>query len=277
MKKTKTGNYSTNMKELIKLEDQHPIIKEIINYREISKLVSTYIDALPKLVDKENRLHTTFDQAGTATGRLSSKDPNIQNIPKRTELGMDIRKAFVVEKGFDLVAFDYSQIELRVTAILSGDPKLKEIFKKGEDVHSAVSSEVFNVPLDKVTSDMRRKAKVINFGIIYGMGVNSLSKNLGCSKEEAQKFHDEYFDDFKGVKQFLDKTLDNAYNIELENTGNFSVMINSQLTGIFVLSAGEKLILKFDVWAPLTDVWALTWSGPDSQIKYYYSYVIKNC
>ncbi|KKR39076.1 MAG: polymerase protein [Parcubacteria group bacterium GW2011_GWB2_40_8] len=211
IKKTATGAYSTNISELTKLKGKHPIIDEIIFYRELSKLVSTYIDALPKLADKNNRLHTTFDQAGTATGRISSQEPNLQNIPKRSDKGKEVRRAFVSDKGFKLVAFDYSQVELRVAAILSGDEKLIEVFKKDEDVHAAVASEVFGVTLAQVTPEMRRVAKVIDFGIIYGMGINALRQNIGCSKEEAQKFYNEYFKKFAGVAKYMEKIKKEVY------------------------------------------------------------------
>ncbi|MFH1956096.1 MAG: DNA polymerase, partial [Patescibacteria group bacterium] len=211
IKKTSTGVLSTNISELLKLKEQNPIIEKIISFREFAKLVNTYIDTLPKLVDKNNRLHTTFDQAGTTTGRISSKDPNLQNIPKRTELGRNIRRAFIAPPGFKLLAFDYSQIELRITAILSKDQKLLKAFKKGLDIHDAVASEVFNVAVEKVTPEMRRRAKIINFGIIYGMGVNALKSNLECSREEAQMFYDEYFNDFHGVADFIEKIKKETY------------------------------------------------------------------
>ena len=206
----KTKNRSTNAGELAKLKGAHPIIEEIVSYRELAKLLSTYIDALPKLADKNGRLHTTFDQAGTVTGRISSKNPNLQNIPKRTELGRNVRRAFIADNGFKLVSFDYSQIELRVLAVLSGDKKLLEIFKKGEDVHDAVASEVFGVSKNKVTPEMRRRAKVINFGIIYGMGINALKANLETTKEEAQKFYDEYFAHFSDVADYIEKVKEDA-------------------------------------------------------------------
>lgn len=206
----KTKNRSTDAAELAKLKGAHPIIEEIVSHRELAKLVSTYVDALPKLADKNGRLHTTFDQAGTTTGRISSKNPNLQNIPKRTESGRNVRRAFIADKGFMLASFDYSQIELRVLAILSGDKKLIEIFKKGEDVHGAVASEVFNVPQNEATAEMRRRAKVINFGIIYGMGINALRANLETTREEAQKFYDEYFAHFKGVADYIEKAKEDA-------------------------------------------------------------------
>lgn len=205
VKKTATGFYSTNIGELIKLKGKHKIIDEIIAYRELAKLVSTYIDALPGLVDENNRLHTDFDSFGTTTGRISSQNPNLQNVPKKSDRGREVRRAFIADKGFKLVAFDYSQVELRVAAILSGDKKLKEIFMKGEDVHTSVASEVFNVSHGDVTPEMRRVAKVINFGIIYGMGINALRQNIGCAREEAKKFYDEYFKKFNGVADYIEK------------------------------------------------------------------------
>lgn len=204
-KKTSTGQKSTRESELEKMKDTHPIIASILEYRELAKLLSTYIDNLPLMLDQNDRLHTSLRQKGTTTGRMSSTNPNIQNIPIKTELGRNIRKAFIAEKGFSLLSLDYSQIELRVAAILSGDKKLLEIFRNNEDVHSAVASEVFGVPQEKVDKEMRRKAKVINFGILYGMGVNALKANLGGTREEAQTFYGEYFKKFDGLAQYLDQ------------------------------------------------------------------------
>lgn len=205
-KKTATGAYSTNIAQLVKLKNSHEIIGEIIKHREISKLLSTYIDALPKLVDKNNRLHTHFDSFGTATGRLSSQNPNLQNIPKKTERGREVRKAFIADNGFKLVDLDYSQIDLRAAAILSGDKNLAEIFQKGEDVHALAAAKVFSVKPEEVTAEARRKIKVINFGVLYGMGINALRQNLGGTKEEAQKFYEEYFKNFSGLKDYIEKT-----------------------------------------------------------------------
>ena len=205
-KKTATGAYSTNVSQLVKLKGTHPIVDEIMEHREISKLVSTYIDALPKLADKENRLHTRFDSFGAATGRLSSQNPNLQNIPKKTERGREVRKAFVADRGYKLVDFDYSQIDLRVAAILSGDKNLIEIFQKGGDAHASAAVKVFGVKPEEVTAEMRRKIKVINFGVLYGMGINALRQNLGGTREEAQKFYDGYFKNFSGLKDYIEKT-----------------------------------------------------------------------
>jgi DNA polymerase-1 len=204
MKKTAGGDKSTRESELEKLRDLHPIVPPILEYREFQKLLSTYIDNIPAMLDSENRLHTNLRQAGTTTGRMSSTNPNLQNIPIKTELGRNIRKAFVAEEGFSFVSFDYSQIELRVAAILSSDKKLLEIFRNGEDVHTAVASQVFGVPFEKVDKEMRRKAKVINFGIIYGMGVNALRQNLRGTREEAQTFYNNYFEKFDGLASYLD-------------------------------------------------------------------------
>ncbi len=206
MKKTEGGVPSTRESELEKLRELHPIIGKILEYREFQKLLSTYIDNIPGMLDDNSRLHATFLQAGAATGRMSSNSPNLQNIPIKTELGRNIRKAFVAEKGFVLLDLDYSQIELRIAAFLSGDEKLKGIFKRGEDVHTAVAAQVFKVPLEKVDKEMRRRAKVINFGILYGMGINALRANLGTDRKEAQAFHDAYFETFSELAKYIDAT-----------------------------------------------------------------------
>ena len=207
-KKTATGQRSTRESELEKMRDAHPIIEEVLRYRELQKLVSTYIDNIPPLVSDDGRLRTTFLQTGTTTGRLASRDPNLQNIPIRSEESRAIRKGFVAASGYSLVALDYSQIELRIAAILSQDEKLVEIFKNGEDVHAGVASRVFAVAQAEVTAEMRRKAKVINFGILYGMGVNALRGNLGedTTREEAQEFLNAYFNTFTRLAEFLEET-----------------------------------------------------------------------
>lgn len=204
MRKTAGGARSTKESELEKLRGTHEIIPLLFDYRELQKLLSTYIDAIPPLLDKNDRLHTRFVQTGTTTGRMSSQNPNLQNIPMRTDLGRAIRGAFIAEKGYILAGLDYSQIELRIAAFLSGDEKLINIFKNGEDVHRAVASFVFKVPQDKVDPEMRRRAKIINFGIIYGMGVLALKQNLGTSREEAQKFYNDYFEQFSTLAKYLD-------------------------------------------------------------------------
>ncbi|TSC73977.1 MAG: DNA polymerase I [Parcubacteria group bacterium Gr01-1014_48] len=205
MKKTSTGAQSTRESELEKLQGEHPIIEHILEYRGFQKLLSTYIDNIPHMVESDGRLHATFLQAGTTTGRMSSNNPNLQNIPIKTELGNNIRKAFIAEKGFVLAAFDYSQIELRVAAFLSGDPKLIKIFVDGGDVHTAVAAQVFGVSSEKVDKEMRRRAKVINFGILYGMGVNALRQNLGTNRADAEAFFNEYFKTFSVLGEYLEQ------------------------------------------------------------------------
>lgn len=207
-KHTATGQRSTRESELEKMRDMHPIIGEILRYREIQKLVSTYVDVLPTLVKDDGRVHTTFLQAGSTTGRMATQNPSIQNIPIRTEEGREIRRAFIAERGYTLIAIDYSQVELRVAAMLSGDEKMIEIFTQGEDVHRGVASRVFGVSPEAVTAEMRRRAKVINFGILYGMGVNALRANLGegTSRAEAQEFLNAYFATFTRLAEYLEET-----------------------------------------------------------------------
>ncbi len=202
-KKTSTGQRSTRESELEKLKDEHPIINEIFRYRELQKLLSTYIDAFPSLVGKDGRLHTTFVQTGASTGRMSSQAPNLQNIPIKTELGRAVRGAFVAERGYVLATFDYSQIELRIAAIMSKDEKLLETFREGGDIHTRVASEIFDVSADAVTPSMRRTAKVINFGIIYGMGANALAQTADMSRSDAQKYLADYEGTFKGLTEFM--------------------------------------------------------------------------
>lgn len=211
-KKTAGGQRSTKESELEKLIEDHPIITDILRYRELQKLVSTYVDNLPGMVGADGKLRSTFLQTGTTTGRMASRDPNLQNIPARTEEGRAIRKAFVAEDGFTLVAIDYSQIELRIAAILSGDPNLIDIFKRGEDVHRGVALRVFGVNAEDVTENMRRQAKVINFGILYGMGVNALRQNLGedTTRQAAQEFLNAYFNTFTRLAEYLEETKSSA-------------------------------------------------------------------
>ena len=218
-KKNTSGSFSTKVSILEELKEENPIIKEILSYRELQKLLSTYIDVIPNMVTEDGRLHARFLQNGTTTGRFSSQDPNLQNLPIKSELGRRIRDGFIASSGSKLVAFDYSQIELRIAAILSGDGKMTQIFKERKDIHNGVASFVFGVPIDKIDQEMRRKAKVINFGIIYGMGVSALKKNLGGTREEAQKFYDNYFNQFSGVRIYLEKVkelaAENTYTLTL--------------------------------------------------------------
>lgn len=204
-KKTATGQRSTRESELEKLRELHPIVDAVLKYRGLQKLLSTYIEAIPPLMDGDNRLHAEFLQTGTVTGRMGCQNPNLQNIPIRSEQGRAIRRAFIPEEGFTLVALDYSQMELRLAAILSGDEKLCDIFKSGRDVHQEVATAVFGVVPDAVDAEMRRRAKVINFGILYGMGVNALKTQLGSSTSEAHQFYDDYFATFTRLAAYLEE------------------------------------------------------------------------
>lgn len=203
-KKNKTG-YSTATDVLEKLGKTYPICDFVLNYRELAKLKSTYVDALPKLIDPENeRIHTTFKQALTATGRLSSVNPNLQNIPIRTERGLQIRKAFVPTPGWDLISADYSQIELRILAHIAGDSALIQAYKANHDIHAVTASEIFDVPLSEVNKDQRRTAKAVNFGIAYGQGVYGLAEALGIPRTEAKDIIDRYFQKFSGIKTYME-------------------------------------------------------------------------
>jgi DNA polymerase-1 len=204
-KKTAGGQRSTRESELAKLAGEHPIIDEILAYRELSKLLGTYIDALPALLDKKDRVHTRYLQIGAATGRMASLDPNLQNIPIKSELGRRIRHAFVASRGMELVSFDYSQVELRLAAILSGDEGLIEIFKNGRDIHTEVAARVFGKNSSLDAYEQRRRAKVINFGILYGMGVMALQQSLNTNRKEAQEFYDQYFETFPRLAEYLDE------------------------------------------------------------------------
>ncbi|MFH1178563.1 MAG: DNA polymerase [bacterium] len=205
-KKTSGGARSTRESELEKIRDMHTIVADILEYRELKKLLSTYIENLPPLLDINNRLHAEFIQTGTTTGRLASQSPNLQNIPIHSERGQAIRHIFIAPSEFNLVSLDYSQIELRLAAILSGDEKLCDIFRTGRDVHTEVAARVFHVASESIDLEMRRRAKVINFGILYGMGVNALRQQLSSTTAEAHEYLEEYFATFKTLSEYLEQT-----------------------------------------------------------------------
>lgn len=245
-KKTAGGARSTRESELQKLTGAHPIIEDILSYRELSKLLSTYIDALPTLLDKSDRVHTRFVQIGAATGRMASVDPNLQNIPIKSELGRKIRHAFIAEKGSKLVSFDYSQIELRLAAILSGDEGLMQIFKDGRDVHTEVAARVFGTKAQAVDYEQRRRAKVINFGILYGMGVLSLQQSLGTNRKEAQEFYDQYFEAFPRLAAFLEEVKADASRTGYTETlfGRRRYMDGIRSTIPYVRAAAERMAIN---------------------------------
>ena len=200
---------STAVDVLEELSETHEVPRLVLDYRQLSKLKSTYVDALPALIDpRTGRVHTTFNQTGTTTGRLSSTNPNLQNIPIRTELGREIRAAFIAEPGYSLLSADYSQIELRLLAHFSEDPLLVEAFRNGDDIHRLTASQVFGVPPMLIDAEHRRRAKAVNFGIVYGLSAFGLSQQLGIDQREAKKFIDAYFEKYAGVRRYIDRTLE---------------------------------------------------------------------
>jgi DNA polymerase-1 len=235
-KKTKTG-YATDVKVLTRLAGEHPLPRLVLDYRSLSKLLSTYVEALPRQIHPETgRIHTSFNQAVTATGRLSSSDPNLQNIPIRTPNGRRIRQGFIPEEGMWMLSADYSQIELRILAQISGDKRLREAFQKEQDIHGHTAGLLFGCKPEEVTEEMRRKAKVINFGVIYGMGQNALADQLGITRDEARAFIDQYFQTYEGVKDWREACLEQArekgYVTTLLNRRRYLREIFSEHAGI---------------------------------------------
>lgn len=255
IKKGKTG-YSTASAELQKIKGEYKIAEHIEEYREIFKLKTTYLDALPLLVDKNSRIHTTFNQAVTATGRLSSSEPNLQNIPIRTDLGQLLRVAFEAEAGYKLVAADYSQIDLRAVAHVSGDKKMIELFHAGSDIHTATASEINKVPISQVTGKMRSSAKALNFGVIYGMSVFGFSVSAGITREDAKKFIDAYFEKFTGVAQYMKSTKEfakiNGY-VETEmGRRRYIPEINS--SNFIVQNSAERMAINMPIQGMSADI-----------------------
>ncbi len=269
LKKTAGGARSTRESELNKLASEHEIVKYILDYRELQKLLSTYIEAIPKLVDQRHRLHTHLHQTGTTTGRMSSSNPNLQNIPARGVLGLKIREAFMATPGYEFIAADYSQIELRVLAILAKEEALIKIFTTGKDVHAAVASLVFGVSESEVTKDMRCKAKVINFGIIYGMGVNALKINLGSTREEAQKFYDNYFITFPGIRKYFDQVISEAtrqgYTETYFGRRRYFPELKSHLP--FLRAAGERMAMNAPLQGTAADLVKLAMIKADTALR----------
>lgn len=268
-KKTPTGARSTRESELEKLRDAHPIIEDILSYRELSKLLSTYIDAIPTMLDEQDRLHTTFVQTGTATGRLSSQNPNLQNIPIKTELGRAIREAFTAPRGSTLVSLDYSQIELRIAAILSGDSGLVDIFASGRDVHAEVAARVFRVSPDEVTYEQRRRAKIINFGILYGMGVTSLQQSLGTTRAEAQEFYTQYFEAFPRLAAYLEEVKADASRLGYTETlfGRRRYMEGIQSAIPYVRAQAERMAINAPMQGTQADIIKLAMIQIDQFLK----------
>ncbi len=256
LKKGKTG-YSTASTELEKLREKHPIIEKIEEYREIVKLQNTYVDVLPKLINKTTgRIHTTFNQAVTVTGRLSSSDPNLQNIPIRTELGREVRDMFIACEGYKLVSVDYSQIDLRVAAHLSEDKKLVEIFNNDLDVHTATAAALNGVKLADVTKEMRRSAKEVNFGVLYGMGTYGLASRSKISQEMAREFIDKYFEEFAGIRKYIDNIIKSAKDCGYVETlyGRRRSVPELHSTNFQLRSAGERVAINMPVQGTTAEI-----------------------
>ena len=212
-KKTKTGQYSTSEDILEKIKTKHPIVEMILEFRGLKKLLSTYIDALPQMINpKTGKIHTSFNQTVTATGRLSSTNPNLQNIPIRDAQGKEIRKAFIPDDRSVFLSADYSQIELRIMAHLSGDKYMTDAFRGGLDIHAATAAKIYDISIEDVDADMRRKAKTANFGIIYGISTFGLAERLNIPRAEAKKLIDGYFESYSGVKNYMDNSSTSRIN-----------------------------------------------------------------
>jgi DNA polymerase-1 len=256
IKKTKTG-ISTAADELEKLREEYSIVALIQEYRELTKLTSTYIESLPGLINKKtNRIHTSFNQTVAATGRLSSSDPNLQNIPVRTELGRKIRKAFISDKGKKLLALDYSQIELRLAAHLSGDKKMIKAFEEGADIHASTAAEINQVKLEDVTKQMRSEAKAINFGILYGQGPHGLAKVAGIPYYRAKDFIDQYFISYDQVRKYIDESIKEAqehgYTETLLGRRRYLPEINSSV--VMVRKAAERMAVNTPLQGTAADM-----------------------
>ena len=236
-RKGKNGAWSTSAEVLEAVE--HPAMAPLLKYRKLTKLMGTYIEGLSKLVDATGRIHTTFDQTGTVTGRISSIDPNLQNIPVRSEEGREIRKAFIAKEGCVLLDADYSQIELRVLAHLSGDPAMQDAFRKGQDIHTRTASEINNVPFESVTGQMRRSAKAVNFGIVYGISGFGLARNIGVTRKEADDFIAMYFDRYPKIKEFMDACVHSGYEL------GFAETMFHRRRDLYELRSGNRNIRSF--------------------------------
>jgi DNA polymerase-1 len=268
IKRTKTG-FSTAASELEKLVDAHPVVPLIREHREIAKLKSTYVDALPCLVKQDRRVHTTFHQTATTTGRLSSSDPNLQNIPIKTEIGNRIRTAFVAEKGWTIVAADYSQIELRLAAVIAKDQAFRNAFRDGADIHTRTAAEVWGVRESNVTSAQRRAAKAINFGILYGMGPRSLARGTGLTMNEAQNFIDRYFHIHHAIKTYIDETKikahEQGYVETLFGRRRYFPEINSGVP--MLVSQAERMAVNMPIQGTAADIIKMAMIQVDGWIR----------
>ncbi|MBE5941308.1 MAG: DNA polymerase I [Lachnospiraceae bacterium] len=254
-KKTKTG-YSTNVDVLNKLKNDYPIVADVLMYRQLAKLKSTYADGLSAYISSDGRIHGTFNQTITATGRISSTEPNLQNIPMRTELGRNIRKVFIPKEGYVFVDADYSQIELRVLAHFSKDDKLIRAYHENQDIHALTASQVFGVPIDEVDDLMRRNAKAVNFGIVYGISAFGLSEDLDISRKEATEYIESYFKTYPGIKTFLDDTVENAKKTGIVTTlyGRIRQIPELSSSNFMQRSFGERIAMNSPIQGTAADI-----------------------
>lgn len=268
IKKSAGGKISTRESELEKMKDLHPAIAQILEYRELQKLLSTYIDVLPTLVDDGDRIHATFNQIGAVTGRFSSKNPNLQNIPIKTKRGRVIRDAFIAEEGYSLVVLDYAQVELRLAALFSQDMAMLDAFNNGKDIHTVVAAKIFHVPEDEVSKEQRRSAKTINFGILYGMGVNALREGLGSSRAEAQEFYDAYYKEFATLASYLESVKafarDNGFTRTLFGRKRIFNNIKSSLP--FLRAQAERMAINAPIQGTQADMTKLAMIAVNSLI-----------
>ena len=267
-KKTKTG-YSTNVDVLNKLKNEHPIIPAILEYRQLSKLLSTYVEGLLSYVAEDGRIHSHFNQTVTATGRLSSTEPNLQNIPMRSGIGRELRKSFVPKEGYIFVDADYSQIELKCMAHLSKDEKLIDAFVKGNDIHTMTASEVFGIPAEMIDSNMRRKAKAVNFGIIYGISSFGLGQDLDISRKEAQEYIDKYFQSYPKVKEYLDQEVSSAKENGFVKTmfGRKRPIPELKSSNFMQRSFGERVAMNSPIQGTAADIIKLAMIGVSKELK----------
>ena len=255
-RRTRSG-YSTDANALEALKGLHPAVDKILDYRQVSKMKSTYVDALPEMVNPATgRIHTSYHQTGSATGRLSSSDPNLQNIPIRTETGRQVRRAFVADAGCQLLSADYSQIELRVLAHMSQDPSLLDAFRRGEDIHAATASQMFNVPINDVDADQRRIAKVLNFGVIYGLGPYGISQQTGFSREEGRHFIDTYLSRYPGINGYLESVKERTRNVMYAETrlGRRRYLPDIQSTNHNSRAAAERMAINMPIQGTAADI-----------------------
>ena len=267
-KKTKSG-YSTAAEVLEKLSTDYPIVEKVLSYRQLTKLKSTYAEGLASCIAQDGRIHGTFNQTITATGRISSTEPNLQNIPVRMELGRAIRKVFVPKDGCVFIDADYSQIELRVLAHMSGDERLIEAYRSAQDIHALTASQVFHVPLKEVTPQLRRNAKAVNFGIVYGISAFGLSEDLSISRKEAMEYIEHYFNAYPGIKAFLDRMVEQGHTNEYVTTmfGRRRPIPEIKSSNYMQRQFGERIAMNSPIQGTAADIMKIAMTKVNKRLK----------